>query len=113
MYRAFIAAAAALILIGAQSASAADSPRGTAAHSPKSQSSKSGKHAAPQARKPKVYGTPIQPPIVQKRASKKTSKPVSAANAAAKKKANAAAARKAQADLEYRRQNPASANGPR
>lgn len=110
MLRALLLAATALILIGGQPICAAGAPDKPQSHA-KSPPSKAGKHASPQARKPKVYGTPIQPPIVKKKAGKRT-KPT-AMDAEAKRKADAAAARKAKADLEYRRQNPASANGPR
>jgi hypothetical protein len=78
--------------------------------------SKSTKHASPpKARQPKAYGTPIQPPIVKKRAPKKpkVNGVASTKPTATKHKTNADAARKAKADLEWRRAHPASADGPR
>lgn len=74
------------------------------------------KHTPPRtAKPPRVYGTPIQPPIVKKRAGKRTTAHgASTKQSAAKHKAaNAAAARRAKADLEARRAHPASADGPR
>ena len=73
-------------------------------------------HASPpQAKQPRAYGTPIQPPIVKKRAPKKTKANgvATAKSTTAKHKSNAEAARKAKADLAWRRAHPASADGPR
>jgi hypothetical protein len=63
---------------------------------------------------PRVYGSPIQPPIVKKvRGKRNHAQKVAAPQSAAQKKAHAAAVRKRQANEEYRRQHPASADGPR
>ena len=103
-------AVAALILVVAEGAP-------TRASSSCEAAAKSTKHASPpQAKKPKAYGTPIQPPIVKKRAPKKTKATgVTSAHhtVATKRKPNPDAARKAKADLEWRRAHPASADGPR
>lgn len=60
-------------------------------------------------RAPKVYGAPIQPPIIQKvRTKRRANTPASAkTTTAAQKKAHADAARRAQANLDYRRAHPA------
>jgi len=108
-------AVAAAVLVMTEGTAARAVPPCDGTHA-KSTASKSSKHASPpQARKPKAYGAPIQPPIVKKRAPKKTKANgvASTGNAAAKHKSNAEAARKAKADLEWRRAHPASADGPR
>jgi hypothetical protein len=112
----FWAAVAAVVLVVAEGSPARAVPTCDGTHA-KPTASKSSKHASPpQARKPKVYGAPIQPPIVKKRVPKKTKATgVAGTNnaAAAKRKSNAEAVRKAKADLEWRRAHPASADGPR
>jgi hypothetical protein len=111
MKRCVLIAVAALMIAGAESAPAAGVHEGdarkAAPQAPKAQKAK-----MRQAAKPRVYGTPIQPPIMKKRAGKRTGA-VAAADPVAKKKAATAAKRRAQADLERRRANPAAANGPR
>src|SRR5689334_23020548 len=104
-------AVAALMIAGAEYAPAQDvhgcETRKTTPSAPATH-----QHKAPQAKKPRVYGTPIQPPIVKKRVSKRTPG-ASAADAEARRKAAAEAKRRAQADLARRRAHPASADGPR
>ncbi len=93
---------AALILALAQPALAGD--KGAPPSKPRP-------HAAHQ---PRVYGTPIQAPIVRKAHGKRShSQKVTAPDTAAQKKAHAAAVRKRKANEEYRHQHPASADGPR
>lgn len=96
--------------VTAGNASAGSKPQSTHAQSKSQQASKAKSRVARPAR---VYGSPIQPPIVKKRAGKRnTAKGVAAStDSAAKRKAHAEAQRKARANLEYRRANPASA-GP-
>jgi hypothetical protein len=103
-------AVAALALVAAESTPARDA---SSCETP-AKSTKQG--SPPQARQPKVYGTPIQPPIVKKRAPRKTKATAATSTSkpdAAKRKSNAEAARKAKADLQWRREHPASADGPR
>ena len=104
-------AVAALMIAGAgyvpsHSVHACEAPK-AAPKAPKTHERK-----ASQAKKPRVYGTPIQPPIVKKRTGKRTPA-TSTADAAARRKAAADAKRRAQADLARRRAHPASADGPR
>jgi hypothetical protein len=110
-------AVAASVLVMAEGTPLRAAPTCDGAHAKPAAPSKSSKHASPpQAKKPKVYGAPIQPPIVKKRAPRKTKATGVASTsdaAVAKRKAHAEAARKAQADLEWRRAHPASADGPR
>jgi hypothetical protein len=97
--------AAALVLATAQPALAGD--KGAPPSKPKP-------HTTQKHHQPRVYGTPIQPPIVKKARGKRNhAQKVGAPETAAQKKAHAAAVRKRKANEEYRRQHPASADGPR
>jgi hypothetical protein len=111
MKRSLWIAVAALMIAGAGYAPS-HSMQDCEAHKATPKAPKAHEHKAPQAKKPRVYGTPIQPPIVKKRVGKRTPA-TSTADAAAKRKAAAAAKRRAQADLARRRAHPASADGPR
>jgi hypothetical protein len=83
----------------------ADTPRSGAPAVPSSY--------APQGQsRQRVYGAPIQPPIVKKSRARRRAHPAHTANYAAERKARAAAAQKAKANLEYRRAHPAVSNGP-
>ena len=109
MNRLFVVAAAALIVAGvtpvcAQGAQGASPPQS------RPHATQPPQHAAG---KPRVYGAPIQPPIVKKVVGKRSHAPkAGSTSTTAKRKANAVAARKAKVDLQYRREHPASADGP-
>ena len=95
--------AAALVLATAQPALAGD--KGAPSSKP---------HTTQKHHQPRVYGSPIQPPIVKKgRAKRHHAQKAGAAETDAQKKAHAAAVRKRKANEEYRHQHPASADGPR
>lgn len=70
-------------------------------------------HTTQRHKQPRVYGTPIQPPIVKARGKRNHAHKSAKADTPAQKKARANATRKRRANEEYRRQHPAAADGPR
>jgi hypothetical protein len=103
----------AALMIGAAEGVPASSTHESTARQAAPQTSQPQKHKARrQSAKPRVYGTPIQPPIMKKRGLKRTGA-ANATDPTARRKAAAAKARRSEADLARRRANPAAANGPR
>jgi hypothetical protein len=105
MKRLIASVAAALVLATAQPALAGD--KGAPPSKPQP-------HTTQRHHQPRVYGAPIQPPLVTRVRGKRThAQKVGAPETAAQKKAHVAAVRKRKANEEYRREHPASADGPR